>query len=307
MRIALALLCLVAALSRAPGDETKPAVETAPDEKPLFRFGVIADCQYADADATPVRLYRLASKKLEEAVAFLNTQELAFTIHLGDFIDRDWASFDIVSPIYERLKAPHYHLLGNHDYSVDDALKAKVPERLGMPARYYEFTREIPKWRFLVLDGNEVSVLAHPKGSPEYREGEAVRKSFPDPPPDWSGGMGQEQIAWLEEKLTAARAAGEKVILFCHYPLFPKGVHNLWNDAELLALVARHQETVVAWMNGHNHDGNYGEKDGVHFVNFKGMLDTKLNAYAIVEVFPTAIRITGYGREPSRVLAIPAR
>jgi len=278
-------------------------MDPAPDEFPLFRFGVIADCQFADADAT--RLYRLASGKLAEAVDFLNTQDLAFTIHLGDFIDRDFASFDTVSPIYERLTAPRHHVLGNHDYSVDDALKAKVPDRLGMPARYYAFTEDIPKWRFLVLDGNEVSVLAHPKDSPEYQTGEAARNRFPTPPPDWSGGMGAEQIAWLESQLDAARQAGEKVLLFCHYPVFPKGIHNLWNDDELLALVGRYKDTVAAWMNGHNHDGNYGEKDGVHFVNFKGMLDTRLNAYAIVEVFPAALKITGYGREPDRVLDLP--
>ncbi len=287
--------------------QDEAAMVPAPDEKPLFRFGVIADCQYADADATPIRLYRLASEKLAESVDFLNTQDLAFTIHLGDFIDRDFISFDTVAPIYDRLQAPHYHLLGNHDYSVDDALKTKVPARLGMPARYHTFTENIPKWRFIVLDGNEVGVLAHPKDSPEYKEGEAIRLSYPKPPPEWSGGMGPEQIAWLDAELSAARDAGEKALLFCHYPLFPEGVHNLWNDTELLALVARHKDTVAAWMNGHNHDGNYGAKDGVHFVNFKGMLDTRLNAYAVVEVYPNALKITGYGREPDRVLPLLPR
>lgn len=277
---------------------------TMSTEKPLFEFGVIADCQYADAPTPkqmPQRFYRLAKDKLVEAVDHLNTEDLAFTIHLGDFIDKNFVSFDVVGPIYDRLKAPRYHLLGNHDYSVSDEEKAKVVERLGMPARYYEFKDK--GWRFIVLDGNEISTLAYPEGSERWKAGEAYRQKFKSPPPNWSGGIGAEQIAWLEARLEEAKAAGEPVIVFCHYPVFPKGVHNLWNDDELLAVISKYKDTVAAWMNGHNHDGNFGEKDGVPYVNFKGMLDTRLNAYAVVSVFPDGtLKITGYGREPDRLL-----
>ena len=274
------------------------------DATPLFRFGVIADCQYADADTPkqmPQRFYREAAGKLEEAVEHLNNEDLAFTVHLGDFIDKDFVSFDKVGPIYDKLKAPHYHVLGNHDYDVDDADKAKVPGRMGLKERYYAFNEQ--GWRFVVLDGNEVSVLAYPKDSENYKAGEAYRQKFDDPPPVWSGGIGEEQIAWLESQLDEAAKAKESVIVFCHYPVFPDDVHNLWNHAELVQVMTKHKDTVVAWMNGHNHAGNYGEKDGVHYLNFKGMLDTRLNAYATVDVYPDkTIRIVGYGREQDRLL-----
>ena len=45
----------------------------------------------------------------------LNTHDLKFVIHLGDFIDRDYDSFDKVLPIYQTLKMPAYHASGNHD------------------------------------------------------------------------------------------------------------------------------------------------------------------------------------------------
>ncbi len=41
--------------------------------------------------------------KLAAAVADLNRQKLAFVVHLGDFIDRDWASYDLLLPIARKL------------------------------------------------------------------------------------------------------------------------------------------------------------------------------------------------------------
>ena len=61
-----------------------------------------------------------------------NKLNLSFVVHLGDFIDRDFESFDKVVPIYNRLKAPHYHVLGNHDFEVADDKKALVPTKLGL-------------------------------------------------------------------------------------------------------------------------------------------------------------------------------
>ena len=98
----------------------------AAEEQPSFRFGIIADCQYADRDNSSVRHYRAAAQKLREAVADLNTHELAFVAHLGDFIDKDWSSFDVLEPIAEELTHDWRHVLGNHDYSVADEFKPLV-------------------------------------------------------------------------------------------------------------------------------------------------------------------------------------
>ena len=62
---------------------------------------------------------------------------------------------------------------------------------------------------------------------------------------------------------------------------------------------------VVAYFNGHNHAGNFGELSGKYFVNFKGMVDTPAtSAYSIVEVHEDRIEIRGFGREESRTLKI---
>ena len=149
-----------------------PAAEPKPDSL-LFRFGAVADCQYCK-ETSAVRKYNLSPKKLAACVDHYNKLNLAFVVHLGDFIDRDFESFDVVAPIYNRLKAPHYHVLGNHDFSVADNKKALVPRRMGLKKRYYDFTHR--NWRFIVLDGNDVSLYAYPKDDPRTKAASAFHR-----------------------------------------------------------------------------------------------------------------------------------
>jgi hypothetical protein len=119
----------------------------------------------------------------------------------------------------------------------------------------------------------------------------------------WNSAIGPDQILWLEKQLIEAAKAGEKAIISCHYPILPDNIHNLWNDREVLALMDKHSNTVIAWFNGHNHAGNYAQHKGVHYITVQGMVDTAdSNAYAVLDVLPNALRIHGNGRVPSRLL-----
>lgn len=80
------------------------SAKSQPFEKPLFSIGAIADCQYADEPDAGKRMYRSASEKLREAVAAFNKLDLAFVVHLGDFIDGDWHSYDTILPIAQASK-----------------------------------------------------------------------------------------------------------------------------------------------------------------------------------------------------------
>ena len=276
-----------------------------PSGKPLFSFGVIADCQYCNVTVpkTAQRQYALSPKKLTACVEHLNRLDLRFVVHLGDFIDRDFESFGVVSPIYDKLKADHYHVLGNHDFEVADDLKAKVPAALGLTSRYYQFRHH--GYRFIALDGNDVSLHAYPAGDPRHKAAKAVHEKLPDGTPTWNGALGQAQLDWLKKALAEAKRAGERVILFCHFPVYPENVHNLWNAVEVLA-VLRGSRSVVAYMNGHNHAGNYGRLAKRHFVTFSGMVDTERTAYAVVHVHKDRLEIQGFGRQKSMTLPLPA-
>jgi len=95
----------------------------------------------------------------------------------------------------------------------------------------------------------------------------------------------------------------EKVIIFCHFPVFPENVHNLLNYNEVLSVLSGYQN-VIAWFNGHNHTGNYGNFNKIHFITIKGMVETETSgSFALVEVYRNKIRIRGSGREKEQILA----
>ncbi|NLR95394.1 phosphatase [Rhizobium sp. P38BS-XIX] len=275
---------------------------------PLFRFGVIADPQYADLEPN-LALNRYPADsllKLRAAIDEFNRHDLAFVVTLGDIIDREWKSFDAVLPVYEALRHPRHFLLGNHDFVVGAEHLATVPARVGMPAANYDFV--LSGYRFIALDGNEISVFASPEGDPRRQQAKdmmlALENAGAPNGQRWNGAIGDEQYDWLAAKLTAAKLAGERVIVMNHYPVFPDDAHNALNSDRMLALLAEHDH-VVAYLNGHNHAGNFGVSDGTYFVNFKGMVDTQdTSAYAIVSVYEDRLEITGFGRETDRTLML---
>ncbi len=267
----------------------------------VFSFGVIADCQYYANPGTGVRKYALSEHKLEQCVAHFNTLNLEYVVNLGDFIDQDYKSFEVVGSIYDQLTMPTYHVLGNHDFSVSDTLKKDVPERMGLSSRYYDF--ELNGWRFVVLDGNDVSFHAYPKDSKKYSEAAEYYNKNDIEAPKWNGAVGTEQLNWLNKVLKKASREGEKVVLYCHFPIYPDNVHNLWNAQEVITIIENYT-CVKAYINGHNHAGNYGIKDGIQYLTMKGMVDTEESSYAVINVFEDRLEIRGEGREEDRILEI---
>lgn len=268
-------------------------------------FGVIADPQYADKDAVGSRYYRKSLGKLRKAVEELGRHELDFVVTLGDVIDAGFESFATVMPIYKGLKVPHRLVLGNHDFSVADEDKGKVVGAMGLEKSYYSEVRK--GWRFVYLDGTKQSLFRYMKGTVEWVKAKAIFDAMVKvglaQAKEWNGGVGEEQLTWLKVELEAAKAAGERVIVCNHYPILPAGdAHNLW-DAEAVVDLLERYDHVVAYLNGHNHAGNYAVRKGTHFVNFKGMVETeKETAYAVVRCFKDRVEIDGYGAEPDRVV-----
>lgn len=266
-----------------------------------YSFGVISDCQYCKEVGEGVRKYAKSNSKLAECVQHFNTLDLAYTIHLGDFIDRDWDSFDVVSPIYNKLNMPHYHVLGNHDFSVVDEKKSMVIKKLEMPSAYYDF--EVKGWRFIVLNGNDISFHAYPEDSENYQLATEYYTQNKILSPKWNGAIGITQLNWLKEVLEKATKKEEQVVLYCHFPVYPENRHNLWNAKEVIEIIEDYP-CVKAYINGHNHEGNYGQKNGVHYLTLKGMVDTDENAYGVITVHKENLIIKGYGRELNRTLEL---
>lgn len=275
-------------------------------EQPILAFGLITDVQYADADPEGERHYRESIPKLKTAVAWLAEKNLPFTLHLGDFIDRDFAAFAAVLPLLDGLGHPVRHLLGNHDYTVADGEKCRVASTLGMPHDYYQF--RVRGARFVMLDTNDLSVYKYPRGSPPDLESEAVLEKLVAGKAGNArpsvGGVSNNQLAWLGRELSAADAAKEPVILCGHHPLLPADGHHLWNNGAVIALIDRHP-CVAAFFNGHNHAGAEVARNGVPYITFKSLLhEPATTAFSAVRLFADRLEIEGNGREKSRVIPL---
>ena len=278
--------------------------------EPRFRFGIIADPQYAPVAPNEElnRYYANSLWKLSEAIKTLNGENLQFVVTLGDIIDRHWQSFSDILPLYDKLRHKKFFLLGNHDYEVASEFLASVVRTAGMPSPYYDFAGG--GYRFVVIDGNDISLFSSVKTSPKQeiardwlKKLEAAKAINAQ---TWNGALSDEQFAWLKATMDKARSAGEKVIVLGHYPIYPANQHNLWDSERVVELLTGY-DNFVAYFNGHNHAGNFGEISGKYFVNFKGMVDTPTtNTFAAVDVFDDRIVIRGFGREESRTLSIRA-
>lgn len=274
------------------------------ETEPIFSFGLIADVQYCACAPLGTRFYSNSLNKLGESVRDFNARDVSFVIQLGDLIDKDFESYESVLAVFNKIKTEKYHVLGNHDYNVDEGKKQKVPEKVGLDSRFYEF--ESNGWRMIVLDGNDLSSYAPSESPEQIDETESLFQEIKARGAvnayDWNGGLGSPQISWLEDILKQSSLSGEKVLLFCHFPVYPSREENLWNDIELINLLETYP-CVVAFFSGHYHPGSYAKKRGIHYLSLQGMVETEdSNAYSIVEVYSDHLKVLGYGREPGRIL-----
>lgn len=263
---------------------------------PLFSFGLFADCQYADKLPVSTRQYRLSLHKLEEIINFFNQRAVKFVVNLGDLIDSDINNYTTVKAILTLSRVKIYHLLGNHDYNVQDSVKYQVAPMLSLSETYSYFIVE--NWRFVLLDGNQISFYAHSRSSPLYQQAVAYYKKNKIHSPDWNGAVDSLQLEWLKTQLTQATDANQNVIILNHFPIFPKNIHNLWNAHDVLQIVEQFP-CVKVYIAGHNHGGEFQitRKSQIPFLTLKGVVDTHENAYSVCHVFPNYLVLEGFGRE----------
>jgi manganese-dependent ADP-ribose/CDP-alcohol diphosphatase len=271
--------------------------------KKSVRFGVVADVQYYSGKPLGTRYYAASLDKLKEALAEFNKEKVQFVFNLGDTIDTNIRSFDAVMPLFKMLKVPVYHVIGNHDFNVEAGEEGKVLPALGLKETYYAFSRG--NWLFVVLNGFELR-FPFPEDETLHRESEALytrlRAEGKENAQRWNGGIGSAQLAFLDRNLSQADKAGKKAIVICHFPVLPESGGNLWNDVEAVAVLEKHP-SVMAYFCGHNHEGDCVVQKGIHYLTFQGMVETPdSNAYAIITLEKDAIRVQGFGREPTRTL-----
>jgi len=283
-----------------------------PSAAQSLSFAVLTDIQYGDQPTAGKRDYRASMGKLQQAVTALNAhKDLAFAIQLGDLIDSRAADLDPILTEYNRLAATRRHVFGNHDFS---APRETLLGRLGVPAAWYDFAA--PGYRFLVIDGMDLSVNPNSRAPGTKQRDlalamfDTLRTAKAANANDWNGGVSEDQLAWLRERLKHAAANRERVIAFCHFPVLRESstpAHLLWNH-EAVRRILDSEPAVIAWFNGHDHAGGYAAANGIHYVTFPGMVESGAqNSYSVVRLFPDRIEIEGNGTASSRNLRIASR
>jgi len=272
-----------------------------------LKIGLVADPQYADKPNNGIRHYKESLWKLKQAIDTFNCYQVDFVQNLGDIIDTEWRSFDSIIPLYDNLNPgiENYHLLGNHDFSVDSSELPNLLETLAMPHYYYSYEKK--GWRFIVLDATDHSYFSNSLHNYTIKQvnfyfnrikGKANNHS-------WNSAIGEKQQNWLKKELERAKFLNQDVIIFSHMPLRPlENPHNLWNDFEIIKII-ENSSNVVAYINGHNHKGGYVYKNGTHYITISGMVDSMVSSYAILELFNRRLIVKGYGNQKD-IMITPA-
>jgi len=289
--------------------------------KPLFSFGVISDIQYANKPVTlgRNRYEKDAINKLHHSLHHwskyhTSAQPLKCVVNLGDIIDahqgpnaaeKDQADLQRVLRAFDTLPIPQYHVLGNH--CVWNLGCEYLEKELRMPRRFYDVEIE-QGWRFVFLDGTDLSLMKDSHSLAEAKE--YVKLNSHRMLEEWNGGFGTTQIQWLKKIFSRAKQNGEKLILFCHWPLVNSWTSEfesslLWNSEEVLSTLD--PEVVFMFMSGHIHENGYRLHNSIHHITLGGVVTTPVgdHAHAVVHVHPEGVEVEGFGAVSPLSVSLP--
>jgi len=152
------------------------------------------------------------------------------------------------------LQTPWRVILGNHDYrgKIEPQLRygAQVDSRWHLPARYYALRDRLP-------DGSVLDTF--------FVDTSPFISRYRGTKVDISGQDTATQLAWLDRALGGSDADWKIVI--GHHPIHT--AEKRFDEPELIdALVPLLQKhRVIIYVNGHIHNLQYVEKDGIHYIN----------------------------------------
>ena len=99
-----------------------------------------------------------------------------------------------------------------------------------------------------------------------------------------------------------ARGNDEKVILCSHQPIHPESSWPtclIWNYDEILTIVRKYNDVVIASFSGHAHKEGYvrDEVSGVYFRTFEAVLESPdpIRTYAMLDIWKDRLVIRGWG------------
>ena len=263
-----------------------PLLGAADPGADLPRVGLITDLHYADKPSAGTRYYRETLAKLEDAARQFAADQPGFIVELGDLIDaadsveieQRWLSR--IQSDFAAIAADRHYVLGNH--CVDMLTKEEFLGGVQREQSYYAFERG--GFHFVVLDA-----CFRGDGQPYGR-----RNSH------WTdANIPSAEIEWLVADL---KAADKPVIVFVHQRLDVIGDYGVKNAPEVRR-VLEDSGRVLAVFQGHSHENDYREINGIHYTVLRAMVEgsgAEANGYSLLSIAGDGtIQLTGFRRQQS--------
>ncbi|NP_001080428.1 manganese-dependent ADP-ribose/CDP-alcohol diphosphatase [Xenopus laevis] len=337
------------------GQKLQRIVQSKRMEEPYFTFGIIADIQYADKDnrlnylKTSMRYYRNSLTQLKVAIKEWATESIKpkFILQLGDIIDgvntKDNSSTIALERVLEemdKLPIQFHHVWGNHEFynfsreylngsklnsrarenRIDQQVGTSESGETNDESFYAYHFSPFPKFRFLLIDGYDLSPIGREKTSLKYDISFNLLKEK-NPNEDlnsptgleeeqfvlFNGGISPSQLDWIQSILTSSDKKEEKVFVVSHLPVHPDAADTMcliWNYPEVLSMLQSHP-CVVGYLAGHNHEGRYCmDPSGIHHMTFSGVIETppESQAFGTMYVYEDKMVLKGRGLVEDRTL-----
>ena len=231
-----------------------------PLQATVIKIGVVTDAHVGGTLNVPPSYYAETLIKLPTAMSAMNTADVDVLVECGDWVNtpndlNDTPYNDIYeleamwndNITYSNLAGkPRLHVIGNHDFCHDGecwggtAEKSKIMSIVGIPAGF--------------VPGNAPCTYGH------YDIGNlrifVLDNCFDQNGDDWSSTQGyfsDSELAWLDNALSEADAAGKYSVCFHHHSIMPKYSAIQWveNESDYLDVLSRHK--VVIDLGGHGH------------------------------------------------------
>ncbi len=215
----------------------------------LFQYAVITDSHIRLLNATEEEGYasnRLAIERADYVVKAINNLQPNFVIHLGDVVhpiptlSNHEEAVIKAREIFSGIEAEYYTLPGNHD--IGDKPNAWLPAPVVEEDSHLIFSKHWgPLFQSFSVETCHFICIDTPIMNTGFKRE-------------------QEQRAWLENELHAAKENGLRSFVFMHYPLFicdpnePTHYDNIDEPARSWLLELFMQYSVEAVFSGHVHN-----------------------------------------------------
>lgn len=122
----------------------------------------------------------------------------------------------------------------------------------------------------------------------------------------WTGGVSEKQLKWLDETLERLDKENKHVIIVTHCPILPESISVnkdrwlevclTWNYDQVLEVLNKHK-CVQVCLTGHNHVGGRAVSEtGINFLGIKGLIENAdEGCFGVLQFFDDYMLLKGVG------------